>query len=58
VALGLAQSAYVMEGGRIRFSGQAQELKDNPELLHSAYLFRGAPAVNGAPPATTEVRPA
>jgi branched-chain amino acid transport system ATP-binding protein len=57
VALGLAQRAYVMEGGRIRFSGQAQELKDNPELLHSAYLFRGAPTVNGAPQAATDVRP-
>ena len=41
VALGLAKSAYVLEGGRIRYRGTAQELKDNPELLHSAYLLRG-----------------
>jgi branched-chain amino acid transport system ATP-binding protein len=42
VALGLANRAYVLEGGSIRFSGLAQELKDKPELLESAYLLRGA----------------
>jgi branched-chain amino acid transport system ATP-binding protein len=40
VALGLAQSAYVLEGGRVRYTGTAQELKDRPDLLHSAYLLR------------------
>jgi len=40
VALGLAQTAYVIEGGRIRYEGTAQRLKDEPELLHSAYLLR------------------
>ncbi len=40
VALGLAKTAYVLEGGRIRYHGTAQELTDNPELLHSAYLLR------------------
>ena len=40
VALGLATTAYVMEGARIRYSGTAQELSDNPDLLHSAYLLR------------------
>jgi branched-chain amino acid transport system ATP-binding protein len=49
VALGLARRAYVMEGGRLRFSGDAQELRDKPELLHSAYLYRGASAPNGSP---------
>jgi hypothetical protein len=44
VALGLATSAYVMEGGVIRYSGTASELRDNPELLHSAYLLRGSSA--------------
>jgi branched-chain amino acid transport system ATP-binding protein len=58
VALGLSERAYVMEGGRIRFSGQSQELKENPDLLHSAYLFRGAPTTNGAPAAAPEVKPA
>ncbi|MBO0871629.1 MAG: ABC transporter ATP-binding protein [Micromonosporaceae bacterium] len=38
VALGLAQRAYVMDRGRIRYSGTADELRDAPEVLHSAYL--------------------
>jgi branched-chain amino acid transport system ATP-binding protein len=42
VALANATRAYMMEGSRIRYSGQASELRDNPELLHSAYLLRGA----------------
>ena len=42
VALGLANHAHVMEGGRIRFSGPASELRAHPELLQSAYLLRGA----------------
>ena len=40
VALGLANTAYVIEGGRIRYHGTAAELKSRPELLHSAYLRR------------------
>jgi branched-chain amino acid transport system ATP-binding protein len=42
VALGLASDAHVMEGGRLRFSGPASELRDNPDLLRSAYLLRGS----------------
>ena len=59
VALGLANRAYVMEGGRIQFSGMASELREKPELLQSAYLLRGrngaggAPAVAGAKPRPT-----
>jgi branched-chain amino acid transport system ATP-binding protein len=49
VALGLAQRAYLMEGGRIQFSGMASELRENPDLLHSAYLLRGSVGPNGAP---------
>jgi branched-chain amino acid transport system ATP-binding protein len=41
VALGAAQTAYVLEGGRIRDHGTAQELRDHPERLHSAYLLHG-----------------
>jgi branched-chain amino acid transport system ATP-binding protein len=41
VALGLAHRAYVMEGGQMRYSGDTKELREKPELLHSAYLFRG-----------------
>jgi branched-chain amino acid transport system ATP-binding protein len=43
VALSLAGRAHIMEGGRIRFSGPAGELRDNPALLRSAYLLRGSP---------------
>jgi branched-chain amino acid transport system ATP-binding protein len=60
VALGLAGHAHVMEGGRIRFSGPASDLRDNPDLLRSAYLLRGSTVVEGssapqpavAPPST------
>jgi branched-chain amino acid transport system ATP-binding protein len=40
VALGLAQTAYVLERGRIHYHGTAQRLRDEPQLLHSAYLLR------------------
>ena len=53
LALGLANRAYVMEGGRIQYSGEAQELRDHPELLHSAYLLRGRE--NGAPAAAEHI---
>jgi branched-chain amino acid transport system ATP-binding protein len=42
LALSLATSAYVMEGGVIRYSGTASELRDHPDLLRSAYLLRGS----------------
>src|SRR5512146_1275952 len=42
VALSLAAGAHVMEGGVLRYSGTAAALKARPELLHSAYLLRGA----------------
>ena len=67
VALGLANNAHIMEGGRIRFSGLASELREKPELLRSAYLLRGSraagaarsaalarPAVTSEPPAPTD----
>jgi branched-chain amino acid transport system ATP-binding protein len=41
IALALSKRAYVLEGGRIRYEGTAQELKDDPDILHSAYLLRG-----------------
>ncbi|HKP18615.1 MAG TPA: ABC transporter ATP-binding protein [Gaiellaceae bacterium] len=40
VALALAESAYVIEGGRIVYHGTAAELREHPERLHSAYLLR------------------
>jgi branched-chain amino acid transport system ATP-binding protein len=50
VALGLANRAYIMEGGRLRFSGLAGELRDSPELLRSAYLLRGSDGGPGGQP--------
>ena len=49
IALGLANQAHVMEGGRLRFSGLAIQLREQPELLRSAYLLRGSA---GSPEAT------
>ena len=58
VALGLANHAHVMEGGRIRFSGPASELRAHPELLQSAYLLRGSPDQPAAvPPRPAAVPP-
>ena len=42
VALGLARTAYILEGGRIRYHGTAAELREHPELLRSAYLLRAS----------------
>jgi len=42
LALSLATRAYILEGGRIRFSGAARELREQPDLLRSAYLLRGS----------------
>jgi branched-chain amino acid transport system ATP-binding protein len=44
VALGLANTAYVIEGGRIRYHGTAAELKLRPEVLQTAYLRRESAA--------------
>jgi len=38
IALELARYAYLLEGGQIHFAGSADELREQPELLHSAYL--------------------
>ena len=40
VALGLANTVYVLEGGRVRHHGTAAELREHPEILRSAYLLR------------------
>jgi branched-chain amino acid transport system ATP-binding protein len=63
LALGLANRASIMEGGRIHFSGLASELREQPDLLHTAYLLRAHPPRNGAAssaapaPAGIEPRP-
>ncbi len=41
VALSLAKTAYVLENGRIRYEGTAEELKSRPDVLHTAYLMGG-----------------
>lgn len=38
VALELSTNASLMERGAISWSGTARELKENPDLLHQAYL--------------------
>jgi branched-chain amino acid transport system ATP-binding protein len=48
VALGLARKAYVLEGGRVRYEGTAEELQRNPDILQSAYLTREARTAGGA----------
>jgi branched-chain amino acid transport system ATP-binding protein len=50
VALGLANRAYLMEGGRLQYSGTAQELREKPDLLHTAYLLRGSTDDQAAAP--------
>ena len=39
VALALANRAYVIEGGQIKYSGTAQELRENPDIVKAAYLL-------------------
>ena len=60
LALGLANRAYIMEGGRIQYSGMASELQENPAMLHSAYLLRtrngaGTAAAGDGRPATPQM---
>jgi branched-chain amino acid transport system ATP-binding protein len=38
IALRISHHAYVMERGRICFSGTPDALRQNPDILHSAYL--------------------
>jgi branched-chain amino acid transport system ATP-binding protein len=38
IALRISHHAYVMERGHIRFSGAPDALRQNPDILHSAYL--------------------
>ncbi|WP_338696754.1 ABC transporter ATP-binding protein [Bradyrhizobium sp. 26S5] len=38
IALRISDRVHVMERGHIRFSGEPEELRQNPDILHSAYL--------------------
>ncbi len=44
LALNLANRVYVMERGDMAFSGDAEELRQHPEILHGAYLASGKAA--------------
>lgn len=48
VALTLADTAYFMEKGEIRFSGPTAELLDRPDLLRSVFLGRAIEAAGSA----------
>ena len=49
VALALAKTAYVLEGGRIRYQRDgAGAAGSSPDLLHSAYLLGGKSISSGA----------
>jgi branched-chain amino acid transport system ATP-binding protein len=41
LALSLAKTALVLERGELVFSGASEELRQNPEILHGAYLASG-----------------
>jgi branched-chain amino acid transport system ATP-binding protein len=47
VALTVAETAYFMEKGEIRFSGATQELLQRPDILRSVFLEGAAVATNG-----------
>ena len=49
LALSMAQTAYFMEKGEIRFHGPTSELLERPDILRSVFL-EGAAARTGAPP--------
>ncbi len=48
IALALANRAHIMEGGKLQYSGTAEELRTNPELLRNAYLLRGTKSAQEA----------
>jgi branched-chain amino acid transport system ATP-binding protein len=56
VALALAKTAYVLEGGRVRYHGTATDLRSRPDVLHSAYLAAAA-APQGPAAADGDARP-
>jgi ABC-type branched-subunit amino acid transport system ATPase component len=45
VALSLAQRAYFMEKGEVRFDGPSQELLDRPDILRSVFLEGAAQGI-------------
>jgi branched-chain amino acid transport system ATP-binding protein len=52
LALTLAERAYFMEKGEVRFQGPTAELLERPDILRSVFL-EGAGAANGSTPTAT-----
>ena len=56
VALTMANRAYFMEKGEVRFEGPASELLNRPDLLRSVFLRAAAPPGPGRPGAKHQER--
>ncbi len=52
IALTIADRAYFMEKGQIRFDGPTAELLDRPDVLRSVFLHGAATSTNGTVDAT------
>ncbi|HYZ99405.1 MAG TPA: ATP-binding cassette domain-containing protein, partial [Acidimicrobiales bacterium] len=53
VGLTVAERAYFMEKGEVRFEGPAAELLERPDLLRAVFLRAAAPAAEAAPSSTS-----
>ncbi|GAB3674652.1 ABC transporter ATP-binding protein [Angustibacter aerolatus] len=53
LGLGLATHGVVMEGGRVRLTGTAAEVRDHPEIA-ALYLGGGTPSAPASAPAPTQ----
>ncbi|MFI5054456.1 MAG: ATP-binding cassette domain-containing protein, partial [Acidimicrobiia bacterium] len=49
LALGIADRAYFLEKGEVRFAGPASELLDHPELVRAVFLGAAGPTTPGSP---------
>ena len=54
LALDIADTAYFLERGRVRFSGPAQELRERPDLLRAVFLADPSSSATGAKPGTID----
>ena len=54
LALDIANTAYFLERGRVRFSGPAQELRERPDLLRAVFLADPSSSATGAKPGTID----
>jgi branched-chain amino acid transport system ATP-binding protein len=57
IALTIAQTAYFMEKGEIRFNGPTDELLQRPEILRSVFLEGAGTAKDGAGGAAPKAKP-